>query len=269
MKSAHSLILIGGGLIGLMIGVALIAPLIATFDPGLMSLEKRLIGPSTIHYFGLDENGSDVFAQIVFGARLSLTVAFAVSLVSCLLGLIIGSLSGWCGGWVDSIVMRIIDMFYAFPNFLLAIALVAMLGPSLPNLIFALCLTGWTGYARLIRGEVLHLKQREYVQSVQSIGGSPLRIVVKHLWPNLAGPFCVHASFTMAGLIIAESSLNFLGLGVPATTPSWGALLQSGRKVMLEAPHVALFPGLAILTLVLGFNLFGDGLRDYLDPKNS
>ncbi|MCB0366132.1 MAG: ABC transporter permease [Bdellovibrionales bacterium] len=263
----NRLMMIGAGLVLLMVMVALFAPLIAPQDPNLMSLTARYDPPSWGHPFGLDENGSDVLAKVAYGARISLGVALSVVLVSLIIGLTIGSFAGFLGGWMDNLVMRVIDMIYAFPNFLLALGLVAVMGPSVSNVIFAMCLTSWTGYARLVRGEVLHLKEREYVTSARALGGSSLRQVVVHIWPNLVGPLVVNATFAMAGTIIAESSLSFLGLGAPPTTPTWGALLNSGRKILLEAPHVSIFPGLAILTLVLGFNLFGDGLRDYLDPK--
>ncbi|MCB9086655.1 MAG: ABC transporter permease [Bdellovibrionaceae bacterium] len=258
---------IGATMVLLMVIAAIFAPLLAPQDPNLMSLTERYDPPSWHHPFGLDENGSDVLAKVVYGARVSLGVSLSVVLVSLLVGLSIGSLAGFFGGWLDNLIMRIIDMIYAFPNFLLALGLVAVMGPSVNNVIFAMCLTSWTGYARLVRGEVLHLKERDYVTTARALGGSSMRQVVVHIWPNLVGPLVVNATFAMAGTIIAESSLSFLGLGAPPTTPTWGALLNSGRKILLEAPHVSLFPGIAILSLVLGFNLFGDGLRDFLDPK--
>ncbi|MCB0412672.1 MAG: ABC transporter permease, partial [Bdellovibrionales bacterium] len=189
--------------------------------------------------------------------------------VSLILGLILGSLAGFWGGWMDLIIMRGIDMLYAFPNFLLALGLIAVLGPSIKNLIIAMCITSWTGFARLVRGEVLHLREREYVQSARALGAGVLRQLTTHIWPNLVGILLVQATFTMAATIIAESGLSFLGLGAPPETPTWGALLSSGRRILFEAPHVSLFPGLCIVLLVLGFNLFGDGLRDYLDPRRN
>ncbi len=250
-----------------MILIAVLAPWIAGEDPNHMSLADRYQAPSLAHPFGLDQNGSDVFAKVVLGARVSLLVALTVVGISTLIGLIAGSLAGYWGGWVDQLLMRFIDMLYAFPGFLLALSLVAVLGPSIPNLIFAMCITGWTGYARLVRGEVLHLRTKEYVQGAQAIGAGPIRVVCRHIWPNLVGPLVVQATFGMAGTIITESGLSFLGLGAPPTVPTWGALLNAGRRILIEAPHVSIFPGLAILLLVLGFNLFGDGLRDWLDPK--
>lgn len=258
---------VGIGLILAMIMIALLAPWIAVQDPNTMSLADRYQSPSWLHPFGLDQDGGDVFSKVVYGARVSLLVALTVVSISTFIGLVVGSLAGYMGGWVDQILMRFIDMLYAFPGFLLALSLVAVLGPSLPNLIFAMCITGWTGYARLVRGEVLHLRTKEYVQGAEAIGASPIRIISLHIWPNLVGPLVVQATFGMAGTIITESGLSFLGLGAPPSIPTWGALLNVGRRILLEAPHVSIFPGLAILTLVLGFNLFGDGLRDLLDPK--
>lgn len=263
------LMIIGASMIAVIVFVAIFAPWISVQDPNTMNLEQRLEAPSWNHPFGLDENGSDVFSKVVYGARVSLLVALSVVLVSTLIGLIFGSLAGFVGGWLDGLIMRIIDMLYAFPNFLLALGLIAALGPSVKNVIIAMCITTWTGFARLVRGEVLYLKEKDYVQSTRALGGGTLRQVIIHIWPNLVGVLVVNATFTMAGTIIAESGLSFLGLGAPATTPTWGALLNSGRKILLEAPHVSIFPGLAILTLVLGFNLFGDGLRDFLDPKKT
>lgn len=259
----------GASIVVLITLIAVLAPWIADKDPNAMSLADRLSPPSSQHWLGLDENGSDVFSKLIWGSRISLLVAWCVVLVSALTGLVIGSWSAYQGGWADQILMRITDMFYAFPGFLLALALVAVMGPSIQNLIFALCLTSWTGFARLVRGEVLHLKNREYVQSARAMGASSVRIVVLHIWPNVFALLITQATFVMAGTIISEAGLSFLGLGVPAQTPTWGALLSSGRRVLVEAPHVSLAPGLAIILLVWGFNLLGDGLRDQLDPRRA
>lgn len=267
-KVTRNLMLIGLSLIFFMVVIAILAPVLSPQDPNIMSLSDRYQGPSWEHPFGLDENGSDVMAKVFYGARVSLTVSMSVVSLSVLVGLILGSLSGYFGGWWDGLVMRVIDMIQAFPNFLLALALVAVMGPSIRNVIIAMCLTGWSGFARLVRGEILYLKEKDYVASAQVIGASHWRTIILHIWPNLVGAIVVNASFAMAGAIIAESSLSFLGLGAPPTTPTWGALLNSGRKILDEAPFVSIFPGLAILILILGFNLFGDGLRDYLDPKS-
>lgn len=247
--------------------VAVLAPWISPDDPFHMSLKDRLQPPSWAHPLGLDENGGDVLSRLIYGARVSLTVAWTVALTAGIIGLLLGSWAGYRGGLADLVIMRVVDMLHAFPGFLLALALVAMLGPSLQNLIFALLITGWTGFARLVRAEVSHLKTREHVMSANAIGAGPWRTLVVHVWPNLAGLVLVQSTFAMAGTIVTESSLSFLGLGVSPSTPTWGALLNSGRRVLSEAPHVALAPGVAIAVLVLGFNLLGDGLRDKLDPR--
>lgn len=250
-----------------MVIIGTLAPWIAPQDPGLMNLEHRYESPSLAHPFGLDQNGSDVLAQVAYGARVSLIVALSVVGMSLCIGLLIGSIAGYLGGWPDLLLMRALDIAHAFPGFLLALSLVAVLGPSVPNLIFAMTLSGWTSYARLARGEVLHLKNRDYVLAATATGATTSRILFKHIWPNLLSLLAVQATFGMAGTVLAESGLSFLGLGAPAQVPTWGALLNSGRRVLAEAPHVSLFPGLAILILVLGFNLAGDGIRRWLDPR--
>lgn len=267
-KVTRYLILTGMFLVMFMVFIAMLAPWIAPHDPNAMSLAKRYEGPTWQHPFGLDENGSDVFSKVVYGARVSLFVSLSVVSLSIFIGLILGSLAGYFGKFWDGFIMRTIDMIQAFPNFLLALALVAVLGPSIRNVIIAMGITGWAGFARLVRGEILYLKEKDYVASAQALGASHWRTIVLHIWPNLIGAIVVNASFAMAGTIIAESGLSFLGLGAPPTTPTWGALLSSGRKILEDAPHVSIFPGLAIVILILGFNLFGDGLRDYLDPKS-
>jgi peptide/nickel transport system permease protein len=250
-----------------MILIAILAPALTPQDPFAMSLPERLQAPSWHHWFGLDQNGSDVLSRVIYGARISLLVSIAVVLTSSAIGLVVGSLAGYRGGWTDSLLMRFIDMLHAFPGFLLALTLVAVLGPSIRNVVIAMCVTGWTGYARIVRAEVLHLKNREYVTSAIALGSNATRVMIQHIWPNLAGTLLVNATFGMAGAVMTESGLSFLGLGVPPTTPTWGALLSAARSNLLEAPHLWIFPGLAILMLVLGFNLFADGLRDALDPR--
>ncbi len=258
---------LGASLVGSMLLLALSADLFSLQNPTTMDLASRYAAPSASHFFGLDQNGADVFSQVAHGAQISLRVAFTVVFVSALIGLVIGSIAGFLGGWVDQLIMRFLDVFYAFPGFLLALSLVAVLGPSVGNLIFAMCITGWTGYARLVRGEVLHLRHRDYVVGALALGATPLRLIVRHIWPNLLGLLVVQMTFGMSGTIITESGLSFLGLGAPPTVPTWGSLLNSGRRILVEAPHVSLFPGLAILLLVLGFNLVGDSLRDWLNPR--
>lgn len=263
------LMVCGASLLLMMILVAVLFPLMSTLNPYDMSLPQRFELPSWQEPFGRDQNGSSIFARVVYGARISLYVAFSVVFVSASIGLLLGSLAGYAGGIIDILLMRFIDMLYAFPGFLLAIALVAVMGPSVENVILAMCVTGWAGYARLVRGEFLHLKTKDYVTSAKAIGATPSRIIIHHILPNLVGPLIVQASFGMAGTILAESALSFLGLGAPVTEPTWGSMLNAGRSYLIEAPHISIFPGLAIILLVLGFNLLGDGLRDYLDPKKN
>lgn len=268
-RKGKFLTLTGGLFIGFVAIVAFFAPWLTHFDPTEMILRDRFLRPSFHHLMGTDQNGIDIFAQIVYGARISLVIAFSVVFISLFIGLLIGSAAGYCGGWVDTIIMRIIDMIYAFPGFLLILTIAAVMqSSSVGHLILILCLTGWASYARLIRGEILHLKKKDYVLSADALGAGHLRKLVFYIWPNLVGPVMIQASFGMAVTIITESSLSFLGLGVPPSTPTWGSLLSSGRNFLLEAPYMSLFPGIALLIVVLGFNLLGDGLRDLLDPKN-
>lgn len=259
----------GSLIVFLFLSLAIYGIFLSGGDPNQMNLEQRFEAPSFSHPFGLDENGSDVFLKIALGAKVSLTVAFFVVGLSIFIGLILGSLAGGLGGKADSLIMRLIDTIHAFPNILLSLALISALGPSLFNLILVMTLSGWAGFARLIRGEVLYLKHKDYVQSNRALGGGPVRTMVLHIWPNLFGVLSVQATFAMAGTIVAEAGLSFLGLGVPATTPTWGALLNSGRQILTEAPHVSLAAGGAIFLLVLAFNLLGDGLRDLMDPKSA
>lgn len=262
-------ILLGGLIVAANVFVALLVPHLPLPDPQQYHLDLRYEGPSIDAPLGRDENGVDVMTLIFWGARLSLTVAIVVVFITTAVGLIVGSIAGYKGQSTDFIIMRFIDMIHAFPGFLLALALVASLGPSVKNLILAMSLTGWAGVARLVRGEILHLKEKEYIQSSKALGASSFRTVCLHIWPNLIGIMTVQATFAMAGTLIVESGLSFLGLGAPPTTPTWGMLLNSGRYYLVEAPHISIFPGMAILILVLGFNLLGDGLREILDPKNN
>lgn len=268
-RKGSFLTILGGCFIGFVSLVAVFAPWLTQYDPTKMVLRERFLLPSFVHLMGTDQNGIDIFAQILYGARVSMIIALSVVLISLVIGLLIGSAAGYCGGWVDMIIMRIIDMIYAFPGFLLILTIAAVMqSSSVGHLVFILCLTGWASYARLIRGEILHLKKKDYVLSADALGAGPLRKLVLYIWPNLVGPVMIQASFGMAVTIITESSLSFLGLGVPPSTPTWGSLLSSGRNFLLEAPHISLFPGIALLIIVLGFNLLGDGLRDLLDPKS-
>jgi peptide/nickel transport system permease protein len=247
---------------------AFLAPTLSTHSPTDYNLADKLAPPSAEHYLGTDSNGADIYSQILYGARLSLRISAAVVFISLFLGILLGSIAGYYGGWPDLFLMRFIDMLYAFPGFLLALTIIAFLGSSINNLILALCVTGWTAYARLVRGEIMNLKSRDFVTAAHAIGVSDWRIIARHLWPNLVAILSVQVSFGMAGAIVSEAGLSFLGLGAPANEPSWGALLSSGRKSLIQAPHVSLFPGLAIMTLVLGFNFLGDGLRKRFNPRD-
>ena len=257
----------GLGVAALLVAVAAAAPVIAPNPPSVIDLGAELNPPSPHHPLGTGENGIDVLAHVAYGARVSLWVSvFAVGL-SALVGITLGGLAGYLGGWLDEALMRVVDVLLAFPGILLAIFITAVLGPSLANVIFALAVTGWTGYARLVRSQILSLREREYVHAARALGASHARILTRHLLPNAAGPIIVQATFGIPAAILAEASLSFLGLGAPPGTPSWGALVDQGTQYLLIAPHVALFPGLAIAITVLGFNFLGDAARDALDPK--
>ncbi len=268
-KQKNIKIVIGLSALTFIFLLAILAPFIRPYNPMEINLSRLLEAPSLKHPFGLDENGIDIFSQILYGARVSLLVSFVVVFINLLLGLILGSVSAWFGSFTDQVLMRLVDMVSAFPRFLLALALLAMMGSSVFNLILALCLSGWAGFARLVRAEVLHLKTEEYVLSALSSGASAIRVLIRHIWPNLLGLLLVQAAFSLVAVVIAEAGLSFLGLGVPPEIPSWGRLLSSGRQVLAEAPHVSLFPGLALFSLVLSFQLCGDGLRDFFDPAST
>jgi peptide/nickel transport system permease protein len=243
------------------------APLFSPYDPTTLDLAGGLEGPTAAHILGQDKLGRDVLSGILYGGRVSLAVGLSVVTVSLALGSIIGFISGYIGGWVDEIIMRIVDILLAFPGILLAIALTGVLGPSLKNVIFALCVLGWVGFARLVRGEVMSIKKREYITAARTIGAKPARIAFYHILPNLIGPLAVQATFAVAGTILAESSLSFLGLG-PQDVPTWGGILSDGVDYLMFAPHLAFVPGLAIMLTVLGINLLGDELREHLDPTS-
>jgi peptide/nickel transport system permease protein len=257
----------GAALVGAITLVGLLAPWIAPYDPTQIALPNQLCHPSAAHWLGCDSNGTDILSILIFGARISLTVAITVTLISTTVGLLVGSFAGWYGGWRDTVVMRALDVVFAFPSTILAIGLAAALGPSKGNLILCLSLTGWAGYARLVRGEVQVVRKLEFVEAARALGLRTRRIFVFYLWPNILSTLLVSATFGIAGTITAEATLSFLGIGVPPGTPSWGQLLVFGKDVLIEAPHVATFPGLAILVTVVSFHLLGEGLRRKVDPK--
>ena len=247
---------------------AIFAPLLAPHDPAQLNLTARLLPPSHAHWFGTDELGRDVLSRTIYGARVSLTVAVAVVGLSLVLGLVLGSLAGFYGGVTDTVVnVYLSNAFLALPGILMAVAFVAFLGPSLINLIMALALAGWVNYARLVRAQVLAMKEREFVQAARSLGAGDLRLMLRHILPNIVQPLIVQAAVGMAAAVLAEATLSFLGLGVQAPTPTWGAMLNDARSHLFESPYLVFFPAAAVALCVLSFNFVGDGLRDYLDPR--
>lgn len=258
---------VGAGLALLVVLVALLAPWLTPADPNALALERRLAAPSAEHWLGLDELGRDILSRLIMGARVSVGVGLAVVVLAGLLGTAIGAAAGYFGGRVDTLLMRATDVFMAFPGILLAIALVAVLGPALRNVVVALVVIGWVGYARLVRGQILQLREMEFVLAARAAGASPVGILFRHLLPNVLPTLVVQASLGMAGAILAEAGLSFLGLGIQPPTPSWGAMINAGRSHLLDAPHLALFPGLAILVTVMGLNFLGDALVGWLDPQ--
>jgi peptide/nickel transport system permease protein len=247
---------------------AMLAPWIAPADPAAQNLAARLEPPGWAHWMGTDELGRDVAARVLYGARVSLFVAISVVCGCGLTGLFIGTLAGYAGGWFDRLVnVVLINAFLSFPGVLLAIAFAAFLGPGIGKVILALVITGWAGYARLARAQVLKVKELEFVLAAESLGASHARIILRHLLPNILQPVLIQATIGMAGAILAESTLSFLGLGVLAPVPSWGAMLNDARGHLFDAPHLVIFPALAVMTAVLAFNLLGDAWRDWLDPR--
>jgi peptide/nickel transport system permease protein len=264
------LALAGVLLLLIFLSCAVFAPHLAPHDPAQLDLAARLTPPSASHWFGTDELGRDVLSRILFGARVSLTVAFAVVVISLAVGLVLGMLAGFYGGWLDTVInLYLTNAFLALPGILLAVAFVAFLGPSLLNLIFALALAAWVNYARLVRAQVMAVKQREFVQAARSLGAGDLRLMLRHILPNILQPLLVQAAVGMAAAVLAEATLSFLGLGVQPPTATWGAMLNDARSHLFESPYLIFFPAAAVALCVLAFNLVGDGLRDYLDPRNS
>lgn len=252
----------------LLLVAALLAPFVAPADPAAQDLPARLESPSRSHWMGTDELGRDILSRALYGARVSLLVAVCVVCGCGLTGLALGMIAGYAGGWLDSFInLLLINAFLSFPGILLAIAFAAFLGPGIGKVILALIITGWAGYARLARAQVLKAKELEFVLAARSLGASPLRIMRRHLLPNILQPVLIQATIGMAGAILAESTLSFLGLGVLAPIPSWGAMLNDARGHLFDAPHMVIFPALGVMTAVLSFNLLGDAWRDWLDPR--
>jgi peptide/nickel transport system permease protein len=260
---------IGMVLVAVFIIFALFAPWIAPQNPSNIDLPSRLQPPSGAHWFGTDELGRDIFSRVIYGARISMLVGSSVVAGSLLLGLILGSIAGYYGGLADKFFnVVVMNAFLSFPGILLAIAFVAFLGPGIFNLILALCIGGWVGYARLVRAQVLGVKEKEFVEAARALGASDWRIVTRHILPNIIQPVIVQAAIGMAGAVLAEATMSFLGLGVPPPTASWGSMLNDGRAHLFDAPHLVLFPALAVMLAVLSFNFIGDALRDYMDPRS-
>lgn len=261
--------IIGSVIIVLFFLIALLAPLLAPQPPNVLSLKDALTRPCREYTLGTDEFGRSILSRIIFGARVSLNIALIASAVALGIGVPLGALAGYYGGWFDSIVQGLVDLTWAFPTILAALAIMFILGTGLHSVMIAVGVVYWAGYARITRGQFLVLREEEYVQAAQAVGASNLRIVWRHLLPNSLAPLLVQLSLGMGQVILIEASLSFLGLGAQPPTPSWGAMLSNGRAYLLAAPWLTLFPGLAIMLVVLGFNLMGDGIRDALDPRLS
>ena len=246
---------------------ALLAPFIAPYGPIDQTLSQRLEPPSLTHWLGTDQLGRDLFSRLLFGARISLTVGLVVVASAGILGTSVGLVAGYAGGVVDEVLMRVTDVFFAFPPLILAMAIAGALGPNLNNAMIAIAVVLWPAYARLVRGQVLSLREREFIEAARCIGASTPRILWRHLLPNTLAPLLVQASFDLGGAILSTAGLSFIGFGAQPPTPEWGVMISEGRKFISTQPWLALFPGLAILFTVAAFNLIGDGLRDALDPR--
>jgi len=247
--------------------LSFLAPFITPYDPDAIDAYRVLLPPSSGNWFGTDELGRDVFTRVLYGARISLKVGFVAVGIAVLIGTVIGLVAGFYGGWLDTILMRFVDVMLCFPTFFLILAVIAMLEPSIWYIMIIIGLTGWMGVARLVRAEVLSLRERDFVMAARAMGASDLRIIFRHIFPNAMTPVLVSATLGVAGAILTESALSFLGIGVQPPTPSWGNILTSGKDYIEFAWWLSLFPGLAILVTVLSYNLLGEGIRDALDPR--
>ncbi|MBI5179388.1 MAG: ABC transporter permease [Nitrospinae bacterium] len=263
----NSFALWGGAAVLGLFAVAVLAPLVAPYDPSVVDTNVILEAPSAHHWLGTDELGRDVLSRMVYGARISLMVGFVSIGIATLIGVIVGALSGYYGGWVDELMMRFVDIMLTFPTFFLILAVIAILEPDIMNVMIVIGITGWMGVARLVRAEFLSLKQRDFVVAARAIGQSDAKIIFKHILPNAMAPVLVSATLGVAGAILTESALSFLGIGVQPPTPSWGSILTEGKNYIEFAWWLSLFPGLAILITVLGYNLLGEALRDALDIR--
>ena len=265
---SNALAMIGLGIVVTLIVVAIFAPLIAPYDPNAQILADRLQFFSAQHWFGTDELGRDILSRIIHGARLTLYIVVLVAVIAAPIGLLVGTTAGYLGGWVDAVLMRITDIFLAFPKLVLALALVSALGPGIENAIIAIAITSWPPYARIARAETITIRNSDFISAVRLQGAGRLRIIWSHIVPLCTSSLIVRVTLDMAGIILIAAGLGFLGLGAQPPLPEWGAMISSGRKVLLDQWWVATVPGIAIFIVSLGFNLLGDGLRDVLDPKS-
>ncbi|NQS76555.1 MAG: ABC transporter permease [Peptococcaceae bacterium] len=254
-------------IIAMLVILALFAPLLAPHDPYVQSLGQSLIGPCRDYPFGTDEFGRCVLSRIIYGTRISLVIGLGVTTMSTIIGVVLGMVAGFHNGRLDEIIMRVVDVFLAFPGLILALVVAGLLGPGTLNVVIALTVVGWMGYARVIRGAVLAEKEKEYIGAVQTFGAGDCYIMLRHLLPNVMTPIVVMASAGVGYVILAAAGLSFLGLGAEPPAPVWGAMLNYGKAYLQSAPHLTIFPGLAIMITVLAFNFLGDGLRDQLDPR--
>ena len=267
--SGNGLALVGLGIIVALVLVAIFADLIAPYSPTIGDLKNaRLLPPSATHWFGTDDLGRDIFSRIVHGSRLTLFVVILVAVIAAPIGLLVGTVAGYAGGWIDAVLMRVTDIFLAFPKLILALAFVAALGPGIENAVIAIAITSWPPYARIARAETLTVRNSDYIAAVRLMGASPMRIVLRHIMPLCLSSLIVRVTLDMAGIILTAAGLGFLGLGAQPPLPEWGAMIASGRRFILDQWWVAGMPGIAILVVSLGFNLLGDGLRDALDPRS-
>ncbi|WP_421592706.1 nickel transporter permease [Shinella sp. M27] len=268
--TANKLAVIGLVIILGLVFLAIFAPLLAPHSPYIGDLAKaRLMTPGAGHWLGTDDQGRDILSRLIYGSRLTLQVVLLVAVIAAPIGLLVGTVAGYAGGWVDAVLMRITDIFLAFPKLVLALAFVAALGPGIGNAIIAIAITSWPPYARIARAETLTVRNSDYILAVQLMGASPWRIVLRHIMPLCISSLIVRVTLDMAGIILTAAGLGFLGLGAQPPLPEWGAMIASGRRFILDQWWVAAAPGVAILIVSLGFNLLGDGLRDALDPRGS
>jgi peptide/nickel transport system permease protein len=261
-------LIVASSVLALLAFSSLLAPLLSSTNPLELHLEQGLFPPSSEHLLGQDKLGRDLLSRILYGGRVSLGVGTAVLFISMTIGMVVGTVAGFFGGWVDSLFMRLTDIFLAFPGMLLAIAMAAVLGPSIWNVVIALSVLGWPGFARLIRGQILVVREEEYILAARALGIKPAKVILRHLLPNILSPIIVEATFTMASVIMAEASLSFLGLGVQPPFPSWGGMLNEARAFLLVGPHLVIVPGIVLMMTVVALNLLGDDLRDRLDVRS-